>query len=109
MNEKEIDQILYTQLIIARKGEKELKNWWNTAIVFEICGDDFLRWLIGEKSAPFSTGEAILKAAFIKEQTILSQIPDGSYFRLFCPNPHVDIALKDRLRYFKRYPYDIHD
>jgi hypothetical protein len=106
MNQITIDQILYTQLIIARLGEKELKNWWNTDIAYETGGADFLKRLVGEKLAPLSAAEAILSAAFMKEHSVLSQIPSGPYTSLFCLKQDVDIALKDRIRHFKRYPDD---
>jgi len=37
MRNNDIDKILYTQLIIARMGEKELMNWWNTDIAHEMA------------------------------------------------------------------------
>lgn len=73
-----LDQILYTQLVIARLGEKEVKNWWNTDIVFEMGGADFLKRLVGEKLAPLSAGEGILQAAYLKEKAIHNQIPNNS-------------------------------
>lgn len=109
MNQTAIDQILYIQLIIARLGEKELQNWWNTDIAFEMGGADFLKRLVGEKLATLSAGEAILQAAYLKELAIHNQIPGGSCFSLFCPEPKLDIALKDRYRHLKRYPEDTPD
>ena len=109
MNQATIDQILYVQLIIARLGEKELHNWWNTDIAYEMGGSDFLKRLVGEKLAPLSAGEGILQAAYLKEQSIQNQIPGGSCFSLFCPQSNLDIALKERYRRLKRYPDDISD
>jgi len=52
MTNNEIDTILYIQLVIARLGEKELMNWWNTDIAYEMGGGDFLERLLGKTMAP---------------------------------------------------------
>ena len=65
-----------------------------------------MKRLVGEKLAPLSAGEAILQAAYLKELAIHNQIPGGGCFSLFCPEPKLDIPLKDRYRHLKRYPDD---
>ncbi|MBF0258411.1 MAG: BREX-6 system BrxE protein [Desulfamplus sp.] len=105
MRRADIDKILYTQLIIARMGEKELMNWWNTDIAYEMGGADFLKRLLGDTLAPLSAGEGILKAARLKESQLINDMPDNqNVYTLFRPEPDVDIAVEERLRYFKRYP-----
>jgi len=105
MRKSDIDKILYTQLIIARMGEKELMNWWNTDIAFEMGGADFLKRLLGDKIAPVAAGEGILKAAYLKESQLIDEMPDrNSVHSLFCPEPEVYFALEVRMRHFKRYP-----
>jgi hypothetical protein len=54
MRKFDIDKILHTQLIIARMGEKELMNWWNTDIAYKMGGADFLKRLRRYPCAPFS-------------------------------------------------------
>ncbi len=108
MNKSDIDKILYTQLIIARMGEKELMNWWNTDIAYEMGGADFLGRLLGATLAPLSAGEGILKAAQLKDSQLISEIPENQeVYTLFRPEPEVNIAIEDRLRHFKRYPEDL--
>ena len=103
-----MDTILRTQLIIARLGEKELMNWWNTDIAYEMGGADFLKRLLGETLAPLSAGEGILKAARLKETQLISEMPDNQeVYTLFRPEPEVDMAIRERLRHFKRYPEDV--
>ena len=105
MRKADIDRILYMQLIIARMGEKELMNWWNTDIAYEMGGADFLKRLLGDTLAPISAGEGILRAAYLKEAQLISEMPDNQkVYSLFRPEPEVDVAIEERLRYFKRYP-----
>ncbi|MBF0231921.1 MAG: BREX-6 system BrxE protein [Desulfamplus sp.] len=105
MRRPDIDKILYTQLIIARMGEKELMNWWNTDIAYEMGGADFLKRLIGDTLAPLAAGEAILKAAYLKDSKLIDDMPDNQkVYTLFRPEPEVHMAVEERLRYFKRYP-----
>jgi hypothetical protein len=108
MKGSDIDKILQVQLIIARMGEKELMNWWNTDIAHEMGGADFLKRLLGEILAPLSAGEAILTAAHLKESQLINEMPDNqNVFSLFRPEPEVDTGIEDRLRFFKRYPDDL--
>jgi hypothetical protein len=108
MRKCDIDKILYTQLIIARMGEKELMNWWNTDIAFNLGGADFLKRLLGDTLAPLSAGEGILKAAQLKDAQFIKNMPNSQeVFTLFNPEPEINIAIKERLRHFKRYPEDI--
>lgn len=105
MRKSDTDKILYTQLIIARMGEKELMNWWNTDIAYEGSGGDFLQRLLGDTLAPLAAAEGILKAARLKEVQLIEEMPDNqNVYTLFRPEAQVEIALKERLRYFKRYP-----
>lgn len=105
MRRVDIDKILHTQLIIARMGEKELMNWWNTDIAYEMGGADFLKRLVGETLAPLSTGEGILKAAQLKENGLIAEMPDNeTVCTLFKPEPKVQVAIEERIRHFKRYP-----
>ena len=46
MRKSDTDKIIHTQLIIARMGEKELMNWLNTDIAYELGGADFLKRLL---------------------------------------------------------------
>jgi len=105
MTRSNTDKILYLQLIIARMGEKELMNWWNTDIAYEMGGADFLKRLLGETLAPLAAAEGILKAAHLKEMQLIEDMPDNqTVHTLFRPEPDVEMALQERLRYFKRYP-----
>jgi hypothetical protein len=107
MKKSDIDKILYTQLIIARMGEKELMNWWNTDIAYNLGGADFLKRLLGDTLAPLAAGEGILKAAQLKDSQHIANIPNSDeVFTLFNPEPEINIAIKERLRHFKRYPED---
>ncbi len=108
MRRSDTDKILYTQLIIARMGEKELMNWWNTDIAFEGGGGDFLERLLGDTLAPLAAAEGMLKAAHLKEIQLIKEMPDNQNIHsLFCPEPEVQMALQERLRYFKRYPESV--
>lgn len=108
MRRSDTDKILYIQLIIARMGEKELMNWWNTDMAFEGGGGDFLERLLGDTLAPLAAAEGMLKAAHLKEMQIMSEMPDNQDIHsLFCPEPDVQMALQERLRYFKRYPESV--
>jgi len=108
MRKSDIDKILYLQLIISRMGEKELMNWWNTDIAFEMGGADFLKRLLGDTLAPIAAGEAILRAAYLKEKQLISKMPENeNVCTLFCPEPQIFFAIEDRIRYFKRYPESI--
>ena len=108
MRKSDIDKVLYTQLIIARLGEKELMNWWNTDISFIEGGADFLQRLLGDTLAPLSAGEGILKAAQLKDSQHINNMPNSEeVFTLFKPEPEVNIAIEERLRHFKRYPEDL--
>jgi hypothetical protein len=106
----DIDKILYTQLIIARMGEKELMNWWNTDIAHEMGGADFLGRLLGKTMAPLSAGEGILRAAYLKEMQTINKMPNNdSVCTLFRPEPEVAIGIEERYRHFKRYPESLPD
>jgi len=108
MRKFDIDNIIKTQLIIGRMGEKELMNWWNTDIAYEMGGADFLKRLLGDTLALLASGEAILKAAHLKESQLINKFPGNqTVFSLFRPEPEVDVAIEDRLRHFKRYPEDL--
>ena len=108
MNTQEIDQILHYQLVIARLGEKELMNWWNTDIAYEVGGATFLQDLLGETMAPLAAGEGILEAARLKDTSLLKELPENqACYTLFQPEPNILTALKERMRHFKRYPEDI--
>jgi len=110
MRNKDIDEILYTQLIIARMGEKELMNWWNTDIAHEMGGADFLGRLLGITIAPLSAGEGILRAAYLKEMQTIKEMPNNDMIcTLFRPEPEVDIEIEERYRHFKRYPESLPD
>ena len=110
MRRTDIDKILHTQLVIARMGEKELMNWWNIDLAFEMGGADFLERLLGSVLAPISAGEGILKAAYLKESQLINEMPDDrNVCTLFRPEPEVDVAVAERLRHFKRYPEDLPD
>jgi hypothetical protein len=52
----DIYKILYTQLIIARMGEKELMSWWNTDIAHEMGGADFLGRLVAAQKLLVRSG-----------------------------------------------------
>lgn len=107
MRNPDIDKILYTQLIIARMGEKELMKWWNTDIAFNLGGADFLKRLLGDTLAPLAAGEGILKAAQLKDSQQIDKMPNSDeIFTLFNPEPEINLAIKERLRHFKRYPED---
>jgi len=108
MRKSDIDKIISTQLIIARMGEKELMNWWNTDIAYEGAGGDFLKRLLGGVIAPLAAAEGILKAARLKASQLVSEMPDNQkVYSLFQPEPEVSIAIEERLRHFKRYPEDL--
>ena len=108
MNSQELDVILYNQLIVARLGEKELMNWWNTDISYELGGFAFLKDLLGETMAPLAAAEAILEAAKLKEQALLKDIPASTNpISLFVPESQVQVLLSERMRHFKRYPEDV--
>jgi len=108
MRKSDTDKIIYTQLIIARMGEKELMNWWNTDIAYELGGADFLKRLLGDTLAPLAAGEGILKAAQLKESQSIKDIPNKQQvYSLFSPEPEINVAINERLRHFKRYPEDI--
>ena len=105
MRNNDIDKILYNQLIIARMGEKELMNWWNTDIGHEMGGADFLERLLGKVMAPLSAGEGILRAAYLKEMQTINEMPDNdNVCTLFRPEPEAAIGIEERYRHFKRYP-----
>jgi hypothetical protein len=107
MRNPDIDKILYTQLIIARMGERELMKWWNTDIAFNLGGADFLKRLLGDTLAPLAAGEGILKAAQLKDSQQIDKMPNSDeVFTLFNPEPEINLAIKERLRHFKRYPED---
>jgi len=108
MRKIDLDKILHTQLIIARLGEKELMNWWNTDIAFNLGGADFLKRLVGNTLAPLAAAEGILKAAQLKDSQLVEVMPNSDQvFTLFKPEPEVHIAIEERLRHFKRYPEDL--
>lgn len=108
MLKNEVDKVLHTQLIVARMGEKELMNWWNTDIAYKLGGADFLNRLLGKTLAPLSAGEGILKAAQLKDAQMAENIPNNNQvFSLFRPEPKVSTAIEERLRHFKRYPEDL--
>jgi len=110
VQQNDLDKIIYIQLVIARLGEKELMNWWNTDIAYELGGAAFLQRLLGNTIAPLAAGEAILEAARLKESSLISEIPGNKQvFSLFKPEPGLNTALKERMRHFKRYPDDIPD
>lgn len=110
MQSEDLDTILYTQLVIARLGEKELMSWWNTDVSYKLGGAAFLQRLLGKTIAPLAAGEAILQAARLKESSLISEIPDSrQIFSLFQPEAKLNTALKERMRHFKRYPDDIPD
>ncbi len=110
MQPNDLDKIFYTQLVIARLGEKELMNWWNTDVAYKLGGAAFLQRLLGKTIAPLAAGEAILEAARLKESSLISEIPENKQvFSLFKPEPRLSTALKERMRHFKRYPDDIPD
>ncbi len=105
MNPSDTDKILHMQLAVARMGEKELMNWWNTDIAYEMGGADFLKRLLGDTLAPLASAEGLLKAAALKESQLIQDMPDQENARtLFLPEPEAAIAAEDRIRYFKRYP-----
>jgi hypothetical protein len=108
MRKSDIDNIIKTQLIIGRMGEKELMNWWNIDIAYEMGGADFLKRLLGDTLALLAAGEGILKAAHLKESQLINEMPENqSVFSLFRPESQVAVAIEDRLRHFKRYPEDL--
>ncbi len=108
MQQNDLDKIFYTQLVIARLGEKELMNWWNTDVAYKLGGAAFLWRLLGKTIAPLAVGEALLEAARLKESSLISEIPENKQvFSLFKPEPRLSTALKERMRHFKRYPDDI--
>ncbi|MFK5914600.1 MAG: BREX-6 system BrxE protein [Woeseiaceae bacterium] len=112
MHKSDTDKIIHTQLIIARMGEKELMNWWNTDIAYELGGADFLKRLLGNTLAPLAAGEGILKAAQLKDQQSIKAMPnfnnrEQQTYSLFSPEPEIAVAIHERLRHFKRYPEDI--
>ena len=110
MQQDDLDKIFYTQLVIARLGEKELMNWWNTDVTYKLGGAAFLQRLLGKTIAPLAAGEALLEAARLKESSLISEIPDNrQIFSLFKPEPRLSTALKERMRHYKRYPDDIPD
>jgi hypothetical protein len=102
-----LDAILLLQLTVARLGEKELMNWWNTDIVYKLGGADFLQRLVGPRMAPLSAGEAVLLAAQRKEEKIIATIPGHATYSLFCPLPSVRAALSQRFRHYKTYLDDM--
>lgn len=100
-----IDKVLYIQLIVARLGEKELMNWWNTDIAYQDGGADFLGRLLGKTMAPLSAGEGILRAAYLKEMQTINEMPNSdTVCTLFRPEPEVAVGIEERYRHFKRYP-----
>lgn len=110
MRNTDINKILYTQLIIARLGEKELMNWWNTDIAYEMGGADFLGRLLGITMAPLAAGEGILRAAYLREMQIIKEMPNNdTVCTLFRPEPEVAIGIEERYRHFKRYPESLSD
>ena len=87
MQKSDIDKIIHTQLIIARMGEKELMNWWNVDIAFELGGADFLKRLLGDTMAPLAAGEGVLRAAHLKESQLIDEMPDNqNVYSLFRPD-----------------------
>ncbi len=88
MQPNDLDKIFYTQLVIARLGEKELMNWWNTDVAYKLGGAAFLRRLLGKTIAPLAAGELI----------DLINVPDNlkslgtSFGRLFEKSPGQNIT-----------------
>ena len=108
MQKSDIDKMIHTQLIIARMGEKELMNWWNVDIAFELGGADFLKRLLGDTMAPLAAGEGVLRAAHLKESQLIDEMPDNqNVYSLFRPEPEAAVSIEERLRHFKRYPEDL--
>ncbi|MEI8093584.1 MAG: BREX-6 system BrxE protein [Spirochaetales bacterium] len=103
----DLDEILLLQLTVARLGEKELMNWWNTDIAYQHGGYDFLTRLVGAAFAPLAAGEGILLAARLKEEPLLAAARDEALCSLFLPEPSLRTALAERYRHFKTYPDDL--
>jgi hypothetical protein len=105
---KDIEKIFYIQLVIARLGEKEIMNWWNTDVAYELGGAAFLQRLLGKTIAPLAAGEAILEAARLSDTALINEIPNNQViFSLFKPEPKIHTALEEKMRHYKRYPNDI--
>ncbi len=103
----DLDEILLLQLTVARLGEKELMNWWNTDIAYQHGGSDFLTRLVGAAFAPLAAGEGILLAARLKEEPLLAAARDEALYSLFLPEPGLRAALAERYRHFKTYPEEL--
>ena len=104
LNLYDVDEILHIQLTVARLGEKELMNWWNTDVVYKLGGADFLRRLLGPDIALLAAGEAVLEAARSREMREMHNMPASQkVFSLFIPEPQLYTVLKERWRHFKRY------
>jgi len=103
----DLDEILLLQLNVARLGEKELMNWWNTDIAYQHGGSDFLTRLVGAAFAPLAAGEGILLAARLEEEPLLASARDEHLCSLFLPEPALRTALAERYRHFKTYPDDL--
>lgn len=108
MHFEEIDSVLSCLLTVARLGEKELMNWWNTDIAYKLGGADYLQRLLGPEIAPLAAAEGLINAARLKEQEIIQTMPKPDrVYSLFSPEPQIQQELNERLRHFKRYPDDL--
>lgn len=106
-----LDEILKIQLLIARLGEKESMNWWNLDISFEEGGADFLTRLVGDTHPnlpALSIADGLLLACNQYEENLIAQ-SGQSLASLFSPEPELLFSLKERLRYFKKYPDTLPD
>lgn len=108
MYKEELDYCIRAQISIARLGERELLNWWNTDIAFTYGGADFLKRLLGSTLAPLAAAEAVVLAARRKEEEILSSMPHPERVRsLFVPEPAAAREIQERFRHLKTYPEDV--
>ena len=105
-----LDKILAIQLIIARLGEKELRNWWNLDIAFENGGADFIERLVGnthQNLTKLAIADGLMQSCFNLEQKLLANLPRENGISLFVPEGTLLIELKERFRHFKKYPDDL--
>jgi hypothetical protein len=107
--ESQLDQILALQIAVARLGEKPFRFWWNSDVADVDGGADLLTRLVGQTMSPLSVIEGVLLAAKQTEERLLAAIPAPPAYSLFCPEPALRRALKNRIRHFKNYPEELPD
>lgn len=109
ISEDSLDSILALHIAVARLGERPFRFWWNSDIVDIDGGTDLLSRLVSPDMAPISAIEGVLLVAKRAEEQRLAAIPTSASraYSLFCPEPRVRKALRQRFRHFKTYPDEL--